>query len=77
MSHNYPETDLYRVFEQGSSGFVSPSAVKGWAEERAEQFCSRQGKCMVELGSKTWPPFPIPTQFPCAEVVFAAVEKKQ
>lgn len=75
MSHNYPEKDIYRVYEQAATGFVPVSSVRSYAEERAEKFCERQGKGMVVLGSRTWPPFPIPTQFPQAEVIFAAVPK--
>jgi hypothetical protein len=77
MSHNYPEQDVYRVYQRGGSGFVPVNAVRNAAEERAMQFAERQGKGMVLLGEKTGGSFPsAPGSFPRCEIIFAVVNKQ-
>jgi len=76
MSNNYPPQDVYRFFVQGASGFVPVSSCMSYAEEKAEKFCARQGKGMVLLGQSQSNPIPYPGNFPKAEIVFAAVDKK-
>lgn len=68
MSHNYPEKDIYRVYQRGGSGFVPVNAVRNAAEERAETFARRQGRGMVVLGEKTGGNVPLPGNFPRAEI---------
>ena len=75
MSHNYPEKDLYRVYEQGATGFVSISSLREELEDRAQKFCERQGKRMMLLGEKISQPPYILGNFPRIEIVFAAVDK--
>lgn len=75
MSHNYPEKDVYRVYQRGGSGFVPINAVRNAAEERAETFARRQGRYMVVLGDKIASPPYILGNFPRAEVIFALTDK--
>jgi hypothetical protein len=75
MSHNYPDKDLYRVYQQAATGFVSISTLREELEDRAEKFCTRQGKRMVLLGEKISQPPYILGNFPRIEIVFAAVDK--
>jgi hypothetical protein len=73
MSHKYPDEDLYRVYQQAATGFVSVSTLREELEDRAEKFCTRQGKRMVLLGEKISQPPYILGNFPRIEIVFAAV----
>ena len=75
MSHNYPEKDVYRIFQQGATGFVPMSSIRADLEGQAEAFCARQGKSMVILGHQRSSVIPIPGNFPKMELVFAAVDK--
>ena len=75
MSHNYPERDVYRVYQRGGSGFVPINAVRNAAEERAATFAARQGRGMVVLGDKIASPPYILGNFPRCEVIFALTEK--
>ena len=75
MSNNVPQKDIYRFFMQGATGFVPISSCVREAEEKAEKFCSRQGKNMLLLGSKTSKPPYILGNFPRVEVIFAVVDK--
>jgi hypothetical protein len=77
MSHNVPDKDIYRVFVQGATGYVPVSSCRSYAEERAEQFCSRLGKGMMVLGQQQSNPIPYPFNFPKVEIVFAAIDKPQ
>jgi hypothetical protein len=75
MSHNYPEKDVYRVYQRGGSGFVPINSVRNAAEERAETFARRQGRHMVILGDKIGTPPYILGNFPRVEVIFALTDK--
>jgi hypothetical protein len=76
MSNNIPKKDIYRVFEQGANGFVSIASLREDMESRAEKFCERQGRGMLVLGESILHPPYLMGNFPRAEIVFAAVEKK-
>ena len=75
MSHNYPHDRIYRVFQQGSTGFTSIETLREDVEARATTFCERQGKGMVVLGERVSPPPYILGNFPRIEIVFAAIDK--
>ena len=75
MSHSFPPQDVYRVYEQGATGFVPVSALRSSAEERATEFCRRQGRSMQVLGEKRTIAFPLPGNFPALELVFASVPR--
>lgn len=75
MSHSYPDKDVYRIFQQGATGFVPISSIREDLEAQAERFGSRQGKSIVILGyNASKPPF-ILGNFPRMELVFALVDK--
>jgi hypothetical protein len=76
MSHNYPDKDVYRVYQRGGSGFVPINAVRSAAEQRAEDFARRQGRGMVVLGDKIASPPYILGNFPRVEVIFALTDKQ-
>jgi hypothetical protein len=70
-----PVTKLYRVNEQGATGFVSMAAVRESAEKRAQDFCEREGNGMVVVGEQISHPPYILGNFPRIEIVFGCVDK--
>jgi hypothetical protein len=42
MSHNYPDKDVYRIFQQGATGFVPLASIREDLELQAEKFCQSQ-----------------------------------
>jgi hypothetical protein len=68
-------SEQYRVFEQGSTGFVSMSSVRRSAEQRAAEFCSRKGKEMETLQETASDPPYILGNFPRIEIVFDCVSR--
>jgi len=76
MSHNYPDSDVYRVDQRGGSGFVPVNAVRNAAEERADLFANRQGRGMLVPGEETGGNVPLPGSFPRCEIIFALTDKK-
>jgi len=75
MSNNYPKTDIYRIFQQASSGFTSIGKLRAAAEERINKFASQQGKSYIILGEKTSKPPYIIGNFPKIEMVFVLIDK--
>jgi len=67
--------ELYRVFVQGATGFVSIQSVRDEAEQRATQFCDRMGKTMESLSETTAKTPYILGNFPRVEIVFDCAEK--
>jgi hypothetical protein len=70
-----PATDSepYRVFIQGATGFVSMQSVRDDAEQRAKDFCARKGKEMESLTETVAKPPFIFGNFPRIEIVFDCV----
>ena len=75
MSNHYPVSDIYRVSQQASTGFVSISSLREEVEARAKAFCDAQGKATVVLGEKISQPPYILGNFPRIEIVFACIDK--
>lgn len=71
MSNDFPSKDIYRIFHQGSTGFVSVASIRESAMQRAEQFARSQGKSIVVLGERISQPPYILGNFPRIEIVFA------
>ena len=69
-----PGSDSYRVFVQGATGFVSMSAVRGDAEQRATDFCASKGKRMDAVAERVADPPYILGNFPRIEIVFQCVD---
>ncbi|TSA41240.1 MAG: SHOCT domain-containing protein [Verrucomicrobiales bacterium] len=67
--------DLYRVYQQGATGFVSIQSVRQTAERRADEFCERQGKTMRVISEQLSNPPYILGNFPRIEIVFACMDK--
>jgi Short C-terminal domain len=68
-----PDSETYRVFVQGATGFVSIGAVREDAEQRARAFCDRKGKAVQSLSETTANPPYILGNFPRIEIVFDCV----
>jgi hypothetical protein len=66
---------LYRVYEQGATGFVPMASVRETAEQRARDFCGRTGKGYSVVGEQMSHPPYILGNFPRIEIVFACVDK--
>jgi len=75
ISHNYPEKDVYRIFQQGATGFVPISSIREDLEAQAERFAERQGKGIIVLGYNASKPPYILGNFPRMELIFAVVDK--
>jgi len=67
--------EIYRVFQQGSTGFVSIQSLRSETEEMATRSCDRKGKSMrgiTETAAK--PPFMF-GNFPRVELVLECADK--
>lgn len=67
----------FRLFEQGSTGFVPVSALQEDTEKRAKVFCDSIGKAMKPLRETTSQPPHILGNFPRSELVFECIEKPE
>jgi len=70
-----PDVEEYRVFQEGSTGFVSIQSVRSDAEQRATAFCDGTGKTMLSLRETTATPPYILGNFPRVEIIFGCVDK--
>jgi hypothetical protein len=70
-----PGVAEYRVFQEGSTGFVSIQSVRSDAEQRAMAFCDDTGKTMLSLRETTATPPYILGNFPRVEIIFGCVDK--
>lgn len=77
MSHNYPASSIYRLYQRASTGFTPISSLREEIEARAQTFCARQGKGMIVLGERISQPPYILGNFPRIEIVFACVDGKR
>lgn len=76
MNAPTPKTEVYRVFNQGATGFVSLEANREDAESRATQFCSQRQQAFLPLqGTVSKPPY-ILGNLPRVEIVFECVPKE-
>lgn len=65
----------YRAFSQGGTGFVSISAVRSDAENRADEFCKQENKVARTLSEQMSTPPYVLGNFPKMEIIFICVEK--
>lgn len=65
----------FRVFHQGATGFVSVQSVRSSAEQRATEFCDRNGKVMKPLRETSSKPPHIFGNFPRVELIFGCIDK--
>lgn len=68
-------SELFRVYQQGATGFVSIQSVRETAERRASEFCERRGKALKIVSEQVSNPPYILGNFPRIEIVFTCVEK--
>ncbi len=76
IKNEYPDSDIYTLYERGASGFVSIETLRSNLERRAELFANRQNKSIVVLGEKISEPPYILGNFPRIQIVFALIDKK-
>jgi hypothetical protein len=74
LRDDIPDSDAYRIFHQGATGFVSVQSVRGSAERRAKQFCEDKGLRYELLRESTSVGAQVMGNFPRSELVFACVE---
>jgi hypothetical protein len=67
--------EQYRVFHQAATGFVTLQSIRFDAEQRAREFCDREGKMMRTLSEQIAVPPYILGNFPRIEIIFACVGK--
>ena len=77
MSNNYPEKDIYRVYEKASSGFTSINSLRKTIESRVDNFANAQQRGFVILGEKKSNPPYVLGNFPRIEIVFALIDKNK
>ena len=75
VSKDLSNSEQYRIFSQGASGFVSLEALKSDAEQRANDFCSEENKGMKTIKVHTSKPPHILGNFPRIEITFVCVNK--
>ena len=73
IRNDIPDTEAYRIFHQGSSGFTSVLSVRNSAEVRAKSFCESKGLRYELLRERTSVGAHVAGNFPRSELVFACV----
>ncbi|NTV49025.1 MAG: SHOCT domain-containing protein [Geobacteraceae bacterium] len=63
----------YRIYEQGATGFVAPSALIGDMEQQSLTYCSNLGKSLKVLKVTRTPVISYPGCFPRAELEFICI----
>ena len=66
--------DTFRIFKQGSTGFVGSDKVKSDVMLEASQYCAQKGKIMQVVSVVTGQPPYILGNFPKAEVQFRCID---
>jgi len=69
-----PGAELFRVFQQGATGFVSVDSVRGGVESIATQHCSRKGKTVRPIREIASKPPHVLGNFPRVEWIFECVD---
>jgi len=68
-----PDSEAYRIFHQGATGFVSVQSVRNSAENRAESFCENKGLRYELLRERVSVGAHVAGNFPRSELVFTCV----
>ena len=71
-----PDSEAYRIFHQGATGFVSVLSVRKSAESRARGYCSKKGLSYELLRERVSSGAHVAGNFPRAELVFACVSSE-
>lgn len=72
-----PESETYRIFHQGATGFISVETLRVSSEKRATTFCSRKNQVMQVVEEHTSKPPHILGNFPRIEIIFTCVDKPE
>jgi hypothetical protein len=75
IKNEYPQSDIYTLYERGATGFVSIETLRSHLERRAELFANRQNKSFIVLGERISEPPYILGNFPRIQIVFALIDK--
>jgi len=76
LRDDIPDSEAYRVFNKGASGFVPLTAVRNSAQKRADDFCGRKSQVVEVLRQTTSAGLHVIGNFPRFEIVFACVDPK-
>jgi len=71
-----PDSEAYRIFHKGATGFVSVQSVRISAEGRAKSFCDDRALQYELLRERVSVGAHIAGNFPRAELVFACLPKE-
>lgn len=74
IREDIPDSDAYRIFHQGATGYVPVSAVRSSAEQRAKDFCHEKGKGYELLRETVSTGAHILGNFPRAELIFTCLD---
>ena len=78
LRDDIPDSNAFRIFHQGATGFVSVSSVRSSAEQRAKTFCADKKLQYELLRERVSTGAQIAGNFPRAELVFTCLpETKQ
>lgn len=69
-----PGAEVFRVFQQGATGFVSVASVRGGVEDIATQFCARRGKVVRPVEETASKPPHILGNYPRVEWLFECTD---
>lgn len=73
IRNDIPDSEAYRIFHQGATGFVSVLSVRKSAESRARNFCTKKGLSYELLRERVSVGAHVAGNFPRAELVFSCV----
>ena len=74
LERQTPAAEVFRVFQQGATGFVSVANVREGVEEIATKHCARKGKTVSPIQETTSKPPHILGNFPRVEWLFECVD---
>ncbi len=77
VTEGVPESESYRLFHQGATGFVPPSRLLFSAERRAKTFCLDRNKVMQVVKVHRGGSILLPGDFPKVELTFTCIEKPE
>jgi hypothetical protein len=68
-----PDSEAYRIFHQGATGFVSVQSVRNSAENRSKSFCENKGLRYELLRERVSVGAHVAGNFPRSELVFTCI----
>ena len=77
LRDDIPDSEAFRIFHQGATGFVSVQSVRISAERRARTFCEDKGLSYELLRATVSAGAHVAGNFPRAELVFACLPAQE